>query len=132
MAPAQSTLHPTRPHPFNHGEGSSSSDLVVQPFNLETRLAFGLMLEGSRNSSRESVSLAERQQMIDWVTERVQQRGLVEKDAKRRSWTKTHFFYQNRKLWRNPGKTHEAREVLAEPEILDAIIATHNSIGHAG
>ena len=37
MAPVQSTLHPTRPHPFNHGEGSSS-DLVVQPFNLETRL----------------------------------------------------------------------------------------------
>ena len=85
MAPAQSTLHPTRPHPFNYGEGSSSSDLVVQPFNLETRLAFGLMLEGSRNSSREHVSLAERQQMIDWVTETVQQRGLVEKDAKRRS-----------------------------------------------
>ncbi len=29
-------------------------------------------------------------------------------------------------------KTHEAREVIAEPEILDAIIATHNSLGHAG
>ena len=131
MAPAQSTLHPTFHHPFNHGEGLSSSDLIVQPFNFETRLAFGLMLEGSRNSSRERVSLAERQQMIDWITETVQQRGLVEKDAKRRSWTKAHFFYQNRKLWQNPDKSHEAREVLAETEILDAIIATHNSLGHA-
>lgn len=28
--------------------------------------------------------------------------------------------------------THEAREVLVEAEILDAIIATHNSIEHAG
>ncbi len=70
--------------------------------------------------------------MIDWVTKTVQQRGLVEKDTKRRSWTKSHFFYQNRKLWRNPDKTHEAREVLAKPEILDTIITIHNSIGHAG
>lgn len=132
MAPAQSTLRPIFPPPFNDGEGSSSSDLFVQPFNLETRLAFGLMLEGSRTSSRERVSLAERQKMIDWITETVQQRGLIEKESKRRSWTKAHFFHQNRKLWRNPDKSHEAREVLAEPEILDAIIATHNSIGHAG
>ncbi len=65
MAPAQSTLHPTFPHASNHGEGSSLSDLIVQPFTFETRLAFGLMVEGSRNSSRERVSLAERQQMID-------------------------------------------------------------------
>ncbi len=127
MAPAQLTLYPTRPYPFNHREDSSSSHLVVELFNLETRHAFGLMLEGSRNSSRKRISLAERQQMIDWVTETVQQRG-----AKRRSWTKAHFFYKNRKLWRNPDKTHEAREVIAEPEILDAIIATHNSLGHAG
>lgn len=90
------------------------------------------MLEGSRNSNRERVSLAERQQMIDWITETVQQRGLVEKESRRKSWTKTHFFYQKRKLWRNPDKFQEAREVLAEPEILDAIFATHNSIGHAG
>ncbi len=65
MAPAQSTLHPTFLHPFNHREGSSSSDLIVQPFNFETRLAFDLMLEGSRNSSRERVSLAKQQQIID-------------------------------------------------------------------
>ncbi len=69
MAPAQSTLYPTFSHPFNHEKGSSSSDLIVQPFNFETRLAFGLMLEGSRNSSRERLSLAEWQQMIDWITE---------------------------------------------------------------
>ena len=132
MVPAPSTLYSTCSHLFNYGEGSSSSHLVFEPFNLETRLAFGLMLEGSRNSSRERVSLAERQQMIDWVTETVQQRGLLVKDAKRRSWTKAYFFCQNRKLWQNPDKTHEAWEVIAEPEILDAIIATHNSLGHAG
>lgn len=42
------------------------------------------------------------------------------------------FLLPNRKLWRNPDKTHKAREVIAESEILDAIIATHNSLGHAG
>ncbi len=42
------------------------------------------------------------------------------------------FSIRNCKLWRNPDKSHEAREVLAETEILDAIIATHNSLGHAG
>ena len=107
MAPAQSTLHPICPHPFNHGEGLSFSDLVVQPFNLETRLAFGLMFEGSRNSGCKRVSVAERQQMINWVTETVQQKGLVEKDAKRRSWTKAHFFYQNRKLLSGTEREHE-------------------------
>ncbi len=60
MAPAQSTLHSTFPHSLNHGEGLSSSDLIVQLFNFKIRFAFGLMLQGSRNSSRESVSLAER------------------------------------------------------------------------
>ncbi len=132
MALAQSTLHPTFLYPFHYWEGLSSSDPIVQLFNFKTRLAFGLMLEGSRNSSRERVSLAERQQMIEWITETVQQKGLVEKDAKQRSWTKAHFFYQNRKLWRNPDKSHEAREVLTETKILDAIIATHNSLRHAG
>lgn len=29
-------------------------------------------------------------------------------------------------------KSHKAQEVLAEPKILDVIIATHNSIGHPG
>lgn len=42
------------------------------------------------------------------------------------------FPIKNRKLWQNSNKSHEAREVLAEPEIFDAIIATHNSIGHTG
>lgn len=51
MAPAQSTLHPTFPSSFNNGEGLSSFDLIVRPFNLEARLAFGLMLEGSKKSS---------------------------------------------------------------------------------
>ncbi len=83
MALEQSTLHPIYPHPFNHREGLSSSDLIVQLFNFETRLAFGLMLEGGRNSSRKRVSFAERQQIIDWIIETVQQRGLVDKDAKR-------------------------------------------------
>ncbi len=66
--------------------------------------------------------------MIDWITETVQQRRLDEKDAKRQSWTKAHFFYQNRKLLQNHDKSHERREVLAETKILDAIIATHTSL----
>lgn len=70
MAPAQSMLHPTFPHLFNNGKDLSSSDLIIQPFNLKTRLAFGLMLERSRNSCQEHISLAERQHnKINWITE---------------------------------------------------------------
>ena len=75
-------LHPIRPYPFNHAEGLSFSDLIVQPFYLETRFVFGLMLERSRNSSCKYISLAKYQQMIDWVTETVQQRELIKKDTK--------------------------------------------------
>lgn len=81
MAPAQSTPRPTSlPFP-NTDNASSSSVPLILPFNNETRVAFGLMLEGSITSSRERLSLAERQQMIDWITETGQQRGLTEKEA---------------------------------------------------
>ena len=35
-------------------------------------------------------------------------------------------------LYRKPDKTYQQRKVLAEPEIWDAIIGIHNSLGHAG
>lgn len=81
MAPAQSTLRP----PFSNINNTSSSSSVLQiiPFNNETRIAFGLMLEGSRDSSREQLSLAERQQMIDWITDTRPRRALTDREAKR-------------------------------------------------
>ena len=130
-APAQSTLRPISPNINN--TSSSSSSIQIIPFNNETRITFGLMLEGSRDSSREHLSIAERQQMIDWIIDTVPRRPLTEREAKRKSWTRSNFHYGNQKLWRNPDKNHpEPREVLAEPEIFDAIITIHNSIGHTG
>ena len=45
------------------------------------------------------------------------QRGVSEKDAKRRSWTRTNFDLVNCVLYRKPDKTHQQRKVLAESEI---------------
>lgn len=59
--------------------------------------------------------------------------GLTEKEAKRRSWTRTNFIVRNRKLYRLADRTHpELREVIPEPQIWDIIIQNHNSLGHAG
>ena len=90
------------------------------------------MLENTRETSRERVTLGRRQQMIGWLAELLPQRGGSEKDAKRRSWTRTNFDLVIRVLYRKPDKTHQQRKVLAEPEIWDAIIGIHNSLGHAG
>lgn len=78
---------------FNNWESLSSFNLIVQLFNLETWLAFGLMLERSKTSSQKRGSFIERQQMIDWITKTVQQKGFIEKESRQRFWTKTHFFY---------------------------------------
>ena len=131
IAPAQSTLHPISPNINNTSSFSSSSQII--PFSNETQIAFGLMLEGSRDSSRDRLSFAEHQQMIDWIIDAVPRKALTERKAKRNSWTRSNFHYRNRKLWRNPNKNHlEPREVLEEPEIFDFIITVHNSIRHAG
>lgn len=63
MAPAQSTLRPISPNINNTSFSSSSIQIIL--FNNETRIAFGLMLERSRDSSRKRLSLAEPQQIID-------------------------------------------------------------------
>lgn len=70
--------------------------------------------------------------MIGWLTELLPQQGFSEKDAKRRSWIRTNFDLAVRVLYQKPDKTHQQRKVLAEPEIWDAIIGIHNSLGHAG
>lgn len=134
MAPVQSTLRPTfLPFPDINNTFSSSSIPQITSFNNETWVAFSLMLDRSRASSQEGLSLVEYQQMLDWITDAGPQKVLTDKEAKRKSWTKVNFHYQDRKLWQNPHKHHsEARQVLAKPEILDAIVTIHNSIGHAG
>ena len=71
----------------------------------ETPVTFCLILAGSRTSSRERLSLAERQQMIDWMTDTGQQRGLTEKEAKQNSWTEANFHSRDQKLLRNPDKS---------------------------
>lgn len=47
------------------------------------------------------------------------------KEAKQGSWTKANFHDRDRKLWQNPDNSHEAREVLVEPD-------RTQSIRHAG
>ena len=91
------------------------------------------MFEESRASSLENLSLTDRHQMLDWITNGGPQKAPTEKEAKQKSWTKVNFYYRDRKLWRNPDKHHsEIWEVLTEPEIFDAIVTIHNSIGQLG
>ncbi len=113
---------------------SSSSTPVIEPFNQEARIAFGMMLEAHRKTSRERASIIEYQQMVHWLSEEIPSRGgQTEKEAKRRSWTRTHFVVRNRKLYRLADRTHpELREVISELQIWDTIIQNHNSLGHAG
>ena len=86
MAPVQSTLPPASlPFPNINNTSSSSSVPQILPFNHGTQVAFGLMLERSRVSSWKRFLLAERQQMLDWITETGPQKGLTDKKAKRRS-----------------------------------------------
>lgn len=40
------------------------------------------------------------------------------------------FLLPNHKLAQNPNKTHETREVIGDPKILDTIIAMHNFFGY--
>ena len=49
MVPTQSLLRPISPN-INNTSSSSSSIQIIQ-FNNETRIAFGLMLERSKDSS---------------------------------------------------------------------------------
>ena len=55
--------------------------------------------------------------MIGWLIEPLPQRGVSEKEAKRRSWTRIDSDLVNRVLYQKPDKTHQQRKVLAEPEI---------------
>lgn len=131
MTPAQPIL--CLPFPNINNTSSSSSVLQIIPFNNETQVAFGLMLEVSRNFSREHLSLSECQQMIDWITDTGVQKSLIDREAKRKSWTKTNFHYQDWKLWQNSDKHHsKSWEVLMEPKIFNIIDIIHNFIGYAG
>ncbi len=57
------------------------------------------MLETTRKTSREQISWGQRQQMIGWLMELLPQRGVSEKDAKHRSWTRTNFDLVSRVLY---------------------------------
>ena len=65
------------------------------------------MLENTRKTGRERISLGQYQQMIGWLTELFPQQGVSEKDAKHRSWTRTNFDLVNCVLYRKPDKTHQ-------------------------
>ena len=108
----------------------SLSFVPIGAFNEKPKIAFGLMLETTCETSRERISLGQLPQMIGWLMEPLPQRGVSKKDAKRKSWTQTNLDLFNRVLYRKPGKTHQQRKVFAEPEIWNAIIGIHNSLGH--
>ncbi len=110
----------------------SLSFAPIESFNEQAKIAFGLMLETICETSREPISLGQRQQMIGWLMELLPQRGVSEKYAKRRLCTQTHFDLVNRVFYRKLDKTHQQRKVFAEPEIWDAIIGIHNALGYEG
>lgn len=85
----------------------SSSLAPTAAFNEQAKIAFGLMLENTQETSRERISFGKRQQMIGWLTELLPQRGISEKVVKRRSWTRTNFDLVNYMLYRKPDRTHQ-------------------------
>ena len=95
----------------------SLSFASIEAFNEQGKIAFGLTLETNRETSQERISLGQRQQMIGWLIELLPQRGVSEKNAKRRSWTRTNFDLVNHVLYQKPDKTHQQRKVLEEPDI---------------
>ena len=110
----------------------SLSFASIEAFNEQAKIAFGLMLETTHKTSRNQISLGQRQQMIGWFMELLLQQGVSEKNVKRRSLTRTNFDLVNCLLYWKPDKTHQQQKVLVESKIWDAIIGIHNSLGHAG
>ncbi len=96
---------------------SSLSFAPIEVFNEQTKIAFGFLLETTRETNREQISLGQCQKMIRLLMELLPQRGVSEKDAKRKSWTRTNSDLVNRVFYRKPDKTHQQQKVLAEPEI---------------
>ncbi len=47
----------------------SLSIAPIEVFNEQAKIAFGLMLETTYETSREQISLGQRQQMIGWLME---------------------------------------------------------------
>ena len=47
---------------------TSSSFAPIETFNEQAKIGFGLMLENTLETSRERISLGQRQQMIGWLT----------------------------------------------------------------
>ena len=132
IVPRMSDLETPPAAPASVPSQSKSHFPPIETFNSDAKTQFGLMLEATKTSSRERITITERQQMIDWLLETVPSRGLGDKEAKRRSWTKQHFFLRDNILWRKSNEFHDERKVLAEPELWDKIIEVHNSHGHAG
>ena len=88
------------------------------------------MPERSRTSSRERVSLAERQQMVDWITETVLQRGLFEKKSLGRDPGTRHIFSIRTANYGVILTNLTKLEVLAEPEILDELMRFRQSMAY--
>ena len=78
------------------------------------------------------MTASEKQRAIRWLTESIPER-LDSIAAKKRSWIKSEFVYDEGKLWRLPGKVFQTRrEVISEDLIWDTIIRIHSSLGHVG
>lgn len=97
---------------------SSATMIAIEPFNAAAKTDFGLMLDAHKDIIRERTSLRERLQMIQWLTEDNPARGLTAADAKRRSWVRSNFVYDVRKLYINNDRAHQHRKkVLTENEL---------------
>ena len=134
MAPAQSTLRPAS-LPFLDINNTSFSSSVPQtlPFNNETWVAFGLMLERSRASSRERLLLARRQQVLGWVAGAGPRKGLPTKKLSGNLGLRPISIIEIESfgeiLINLIPKLEKFRQ---SPKFFDAIVTIYNSIGHTG
>ena len=73
---AVATLASLAPAPRTLGLPPPLIIAQIEPFNMQGRVAFELMLDSMKDKSRERTTVRERQQYITWVTEAVPARDL--------------------------------------------------------
>ncbi|KAF2462088.1 hypothetical protein BDY21DRAFT_368221 [Lineolata rhizophorae] len=110
----------------------SYSQEVPSAFTPATRSAFARYLSENPNNRR--VSLAERENIIEWLTNPLR-KPTTQKEFSRRNYVRNHFQWdQHSQRLMALGRREDegSRIVVTEDQILEVVEQVHRDIGHAG
>ena len=109
-----------------------TDDSAGDPFAPSTRTAFLQFVQDNPNSRR--VSQAERQNLIDWLTDQRAPPSSQKEFSRRNYVRKTFALDANGQMLVAIAKKdgEKDRKVITEDNILDVVELVHTSIGHAG